>query len=93
VPFAIGLIYQYLGDHADALRYYEQSLQLFGENVTTFCNMATCLIELDDVDLAKVLAQKALQLDDEDTEVLALAQRLDLPDSAESASDLQASIA
>jgi tetratricopeptide (TPR) repeat protein len=88
VPFAMGLIYQYLGDYAKALSLYQQSLGLFGENVTTCCNIATCLLELGDEEQARPFAQRALELDPDDEDALDLADRLEIEDPAPAATDI-----
>lgn len=76
VPFAIGLIYQQLGDYATAASYYRNSLRLFGDDATTFCNLATCLARLQQTAEAQAYAQRAVELDGEYTEAIELAREL-----------------
>lgn len=82
VPFAIGLIYQRLGDSNRALDYFRRSMEQFGENATTILNMANCFEELDDRDQACECARRLLEIDGESEETFELARRLGLEPAA-----------
>lgn len=76
VPFAVGLIYQQLGDYATAASYYRNSLRLFGEDATALCNLATCLVQLNQTAEARTHARRAVELDGEFAEAIELARHL-----------------
>lgn len=82
VPFAIGLIYQRLGDFAKALTYYRRSLELFGDDATNFYNMAVCFDKLNDRNQACEFAQRAVELDRDNEEAVELARGLGVEPSA-----------
>jgi hypothetical protein len=77
VPFAIGLIYQQLGDYAAAVPYYRQSLRLFGEDATALCNLATCLTRLGNLQEAYGHVGRAVEMDPEFAEAIQLKQALE----------------
>lgn len=78
VPFAVGLIYQRMGDFDLAVAHYNESIRYFGAKVITLTNMASCLKELNQLDESKELLDRALAMSPDDIEAVALRQQLNL---------------
>lgn len=63
VPFEIARIYYRLEHYTDSLRYYDLSLELFGEHKMTLHNMGLAHYYMRDLDKAVSHFQKALEMD------------------------------
>ncbi|MCE9604978.1 MAG: tetratricopeptide repeat protein [Planctomycetia bacterium] len=77
VPFAVGLVYQQLGDYADAAAHYRRSMRLFGDDSTALFNLATCLGHEGDQDEALRCVRVALELEPDYPEAVELRARLE----------------
>jgi tetratricopeptide (TPR) repeat protein len=77
IPFAIGLIYQQLGDYAVAAQHYRRSLQLFGDDSTALFNLATCLFQEGQAAESFACVTRALQLEPEYSEAQEFKARLE----------------
>jgi hypothetical protein len=77
VQFAIGLVYQQLGDFAAAMIHYRNSLRLFGDDPTALFNLATCLEREGELGEAHQSVRTALELEPDYAEALELRARLD----------------
>lgn len=82
VPFALGLVYQQLGEYEHAVRNYRRSLALFGDDATALHNLALCYVALDDHEAARACAASAVASDPEYDEARDLAARLEASVSA-----------
>ncbi|MGE5140058.1 MAG: tetratricopeptide repeat protein, partial [Rudaea sp.] len=61
MPFDLGMLLFKLGDHSDALRYFDISLQMYGPAASTFYNQAVCLFRFDRNDEALQAVDRALE--------------------------------
>jgi tetratricopeptide (TPR) repeat protein len=59
----IALLLFEMGEYAQALTYFERSLEIYGERPDTLCNMAMCYQLLDEPEAAEQLLHRVLQAD------------------------------
>lgn len=62
VPFCVGVILFRIGSYEDAIRLFELSLALFGQDASTFFNLATCYFRLGRRDQALTYVKQTLDL-------------------------------
>ena len=77
IPFAIAHIHQNMGDYAEAVQYYRESLRLHGEHSVTFSKLSECMLKTGDTDEAMELANRALELNPESRGAKAVLASLD----------------
>lgn len=78
IPFAVGLIYQRMGDYESAIANYRESLRLFGESPLTLVNIAHCFMNASREDEARQCIERALELAPNDEDALSFKARLEL---------------
>lgn len=81
-PFAIALVHQHLGDYAEAIECYNESILIHGEACRTFVNQAMCFRKLGQNDQSIELLMQALKLDPKDEEASELLRKYGQSDQA-----------
>jgi len=62
IPFAIGQIYQKLGNYDLAIPFFQDSIKLFGDDEVTWLNLSICLFHSDQKSEAAECLEKSLEL-------------------------------
>lgn len=63
LAYYIGLLFSYIGNDSDALRFFEYSYDLYGANAEIYYRIAVCACNLNEIEKALVFIEKSLDLD------------------------------
>ena len=63
LAFYIGLLFSYIGNDFDALRFFEYSHELYGASAEIYYKIAACFYNLSEIEKALEFTDKSLALD------------------------------
>jgi tetratricopeptide (TPR) repeat protein len=63
LAFYIGLMFSYVSNDSEALKFFEYSLQLYGASAEIYYKIAVCFYNLNQIEKALEFAEKSLELD------------------------------
>jgi len=63
LAFYIGLLFSYIGNDSDALRFFEYSLELYGASSEIYYKIAVCFYNLSQIESALDYIEKSLAID------------------------------
>ena len=63
LAFYIGLLFSYVSNDSEALRFFEYSLELYGASAEIYYKIAVCFYNLNQIEKALEFAEKSLELD------------------------------